>query len=170
MARWNRATAALPPSPWDLKSLRDNGGSAASHTTQSVINEFRELLARITTLLVTPGLRSSTFVLIFTNFVNSLIYFALAFYAVEIEGSAYVNFALVSAVEFIVTPLLIAVLAMFTRRSPFALCQLGAGLALAAIASTDALGWQVPSAWIVALATVGRLLITMSFTIVYVLA
>lgn len=164
-ARMNGTAASLPKA-MHLDAL----GDQHSRISHGICQELMTLANKAWVLVVTPGMRRTTFALLFIVFNNSVIYFGLSFYSVEIGGSAYVNFWISGMIEWPVIPLMLLLCALCKRRPSVGGCMLGAGVALAVVASLDAWQVHVDSKYIVALATAGKLLITISFNMILVIA
>ncbi|KAK3878474.1 hypothetical protein Pcinc_016892 [Petrolisthes cinctipes] len=112
-----------------------------------------------------PNLRSNTLNLFFNWFVNSGVYYGLSLNTGNLGGSAYLNFVISGAVELPAHVLTFLLLDRIGRRIPLAVFMGLGGLALlSTILIPKDLGWLV-----ITLAMLGKLCITASYAIIYVL-
>ncbi|XP_030053922.1 solute carrier family 22 member 3 [Microcaecilia unicolor] len=114
-------------------------------------------------LVRTPQMRKCTLILMYAWFTSAIVYQGLIMRLGIVSGSLYIDFFISAIVELPAAILILLTIDRIGRRLPFALSNLGAGVAclITAFLSEDILWLKIT------IATLGRLGITMAFEIVY---
>ncbi|RWS23966.1 organic cation transporter protein-like protein, partial [Leptotrombidium deliense] len=123
--------------------------------------KLKETKATLKDLWIRPNIRKKTFILYFTWFVNSFVYYGISLNTNALGGNAFLSFALAGLVE---VPSYI--LTRFGRRMPLMWAMLGGGigcLATIPFSTNDDYVWMRVSC-----AMVGKFCVTASYAMIYV--
>ncbi|XP_022108730.1 organic cation transporter protein-like isoform X2 [Acanthaster planci] len=155
--------------------MRDEGATATL-PTQPVgdygVSEKKGRVYTIWHLFRTPQIRRISLVMIFTWFVNSLVYYGLSLNTDSLAGNPYLNFFLSGAVEIPAYIVSTAVVTWFGRRIPLCVFHVAGGIACivtAFIPQTTESGVDL-SALIISTAMLGKFGIAGSYAIVFLYA
>ncbi|XP_038073511.1 organic cation transporter protein-like [Patiria miniata] len=149
----------------------EDGGPKGEDSTRPA-GEGKDRVYTLWHLFRTPKIRRISLVMIFTWFVNSLVYYGLSLNTDSLAGNPYLNFFLSGAVEIPAYIVSSAVVTWFGRRLPLCIFHVAGGIACivtAFIPPTTADGTDL-SALIVTTAMLGKFGIAGSYAIVFLYA